>query len=96
MPDENAQRKVMSDEERAKLIASRWMYRLTDFDYSGARNAEFYMARCDKLGFSFPAGYYEAFALYDAGMRAKQYRSMLKKQSKKLRIEHQLTNLSFD
>ena len=38
-PDENAQRKVMSDEERAKLIASRWMYRLTDFDYSGARDA---------------------------------------------------------
>ena len=96
VPDENAQRKLMSAEDRAKLLASRLMYKLNDFDYTGARDALFYKTRCDKLGYTFPEGYYEAFALYDSGVRAKQYRSMLKKQAKKMRIEHQLTKMSFD
>ena len=95
-PDENAQRKLMSPEDRNKLLASRLMYNMKDFDYSGARDAAFYETRCKKLGYSFPASYYEAFALYDAGMRAKQYRSLLKKQSRKLRIQRHFTNLSFD
>jgi hypothetical protein len=54
-PDENAQRKLMSPEDRNKLLASRLMYNMKDFDYSGARDAAFYEARCKKLGYSFPA-----------------------------------------
>jgi hypothetical protein len=65
-------------------------------DFGGAHTAAFYRKRCEKLGFNFPPDYYEAFALFDHGIRAKQYRSMLKKQSKKMRHEMKATKISFD
>ena len=84
--DENAQRALMSDADRAKLLASKALFQLCDFDYSGARDAAFYRRRCEKLGYSFPDSYYEAFALYDSGVRAKQYRAQLKKAAKRTRV----------
>jgi hypothetical protein len=92
---ETAQRKLMSDENRARLMASRCMYSLRDFDYTGVRDAQFYRERCQKLGFTFPDSYYDAFALYDKGMRSKQYRSYLKKEVRRCKVLNKITNLSF-
>jgi hypothetical protein len=94
--DENAQRRMMSEEDRLTLDKYRCSMDPDDLDYTGAHTANFYRKRCEKLGFGFPDEYYDAFALYDHGIHAKQYRSLLKKQSKKMRIAMKSTKISFD
>ena len=67
-------------------------------DYSEpVRDAKWFKARCEQLGIHLPDNYFEIMALHDAGVRPKQYRSMLKKEKRKQlnRIVRGTRRLSF-